>query len=269
MNQNRPIIRASQRRRAFPQFIGSRVGRAPARHRHLAFADGNDRSVVALRAPIASLPVGAMAKPGRYPDGPDACRGSFPRESTGRRSRRRACDDGYRDGRDGNGGPGPEVSPQISLCFRGISGFRRSSFCSWGPSIRPGRRAKTRRATHRMCVVFGRDRMSLPKMPADLADPAQSAGRMAGVCFLWATFLCTSKERWLARQRESFGLKAALANSSGNYSYMPKTCIPLICNKKKWGYLRPRPTFREMWRRPEGGLEPALRSIAVVGLRCQ
>jgi len=44
--------------------------------------------------------------------------------------------------------------------------------------------------------------MSRRKIPAaEWTRRAQRVGRVGRACFLWATFLCTSKERWLAPRR--------------------------------------------------------------------
>ncbi|MPS37002.1 MAG: hypothetical protein E2593_17170 [Stenotrophomonas sp.] len=54
------------------------------------------------------------------------------------------------------------------------------------------------------CASFfyatGMSRRKIP--PAEWTRRAQRVGRAGRACFLWATFLCTSKERWLAPAKQ-------------------------------------------------------------------
>src|SRR5690606_26526155 len=52
-----------------------------------------------------------------------------------------------------------------------------------------------------MCGVFRAGRMPARKIPPAPRTRCAAPGAQAGVCFLCARFLCTSKERWLAPSR--------------------------------------------------------------------
>jgi hypothetical protein len=56
-----------------------------------------------------------------------------------------------------------------------------------------GKTQKGRRAW--MHVVFCRDRTSRQKIPSAQRTRSAVKGARTGACFLWVTFLCTSKER--------------------------------------------------------------------------
>jgi len=64
-----------------------------------------------------------------------------------------------------------------------------------------------------MHVVFRHDRDVVSKNPGGGVDLEcrRHGGRVGRGVFLWATFLCTSKERWLAPRRGAKALDPALA----------------------------------------------------------
>src|SRR5690606_23623025 len=70
-----------------------------------------------------------------------------------------------------------------------------------GPSVAAEPADKTRRAPHMDVRRFPRGQDAPSENPAGSANPVQCTGRVGGVCFLCARFLCTSKERGLAPSR--------------------------------------------------------------------
>src|SRR3546814_10554086 len=70
-----------------------------------------------------------------------------------------------------------------------------------GPSVAAGAADPTRRAPHMDVRRFPRGQDAPPENPAGSANPMRTIGRAGWVCFLFARFLCTSKERWLAPSR--------------------------------------------------------------------
>src|SRR3546814_18934430 len=78
-----------------------------------------------------------------------------------------------------------------------------------GPSVAAEAADQTRRAPHMDVRRFPQRQDASSENPAGYANPMRSIGRVGGVCFLCARFLCHRKERWLApSRRESYCLSA-------------------------------------------------------------
>src|SRR3546814_7720145 len=72
-----------------------------------------------------------------------------------------------------------------------------------GPSVAAEAADQTRRAPHMDVRRFPQRQDASSENPAGSANPMRSIGRVGGVCFLCARFLCTSKERWRSEEHTS------------------------------------------------------------------